>query len=195
MDHNVTGNGERDGLKTVRIGQSAAKHPHGVKVQRLGESRRAERSEKRGQASRPIAERFKNMVQEMPSGCHEWTGHVMPNGYGQVRHNGTAYAHRVAYELHRGAVPEGLYVLHRCDNRKCVNPEHLFLGTFNDNMADMVEKQRQAHGERNGHAKLTDDQVRAIRRAVGTQREIAKQFGVTPSLISMIRSRRIWRLV
>lgn len=132
-------------------------------------------------------------VEQMPSGCHEWTGHVMPNGYGQVRHNGTAYAHRVAYELHKGDIPQGLYVLHSCDNRKCVNPAHLFLGTFDDNMADMVAKGRQAHGEKNFHAKLTKDQVIAIRSSVGTQREIAARYSVSRSLISMIRSERIWR--
>ncbi len=118
----------------------------------------------------------------------------MPNGYGQIRYQGkTAYAHRVAYELAKGPI-DGLYVLHSCDNRKCVNPEHLSLGTFNDNMSDMVEKQRQAHGERNHHAKLTAQQAVAIRSEIGTHREIAARYGVTAPIISMIRSGRIWKL-
>jgi hypothetical protein len=102
------------------------------------------------------------------------------------------YAHRAAWEMVNGSIGD-LYVLHRCDNRKCVNPEHLFLGTFDENMADMVRKDRQALGTRNGHAKLTDDQVRGIRAATGRQKAIAAEFGVTQSLISMIRSGRIWQ--
>lgn len=120
----------------------------------------------------------------------------MPNGYGQIHHNGkTAYAHRVSYEIAKGPIPEGMFILHSCDNRKCVNPYHLSLGSFNDNMADMVDKQRQAHGEKNGHAKLTVEQVREIRSAIGTQKEIAACFNVARSLVSMIRSGRIWRQV
>lgn len=118
----------------------------------------------------------------------------MKNGYGQFHKDGkTAYAHRVAFELAYGEPSD--YVLHTCDNRKCVNPEHLFSGSYYDNMDDMVNKQRQAHGERNWHHKLTADQVRQIRQEVGLHREIASRYGVTESLISMIRSGRIWKLV
>lgn len=120
----------------------------------------------------------------------------MKNGYGQVRYKGkTAYAHRVAWELANGTIENGAYVLHRCDNRKCVNPDHLFLGSFNDNMEDMVSKGRQAAGEKNAHAKLTEDQVREILNMSGTNQEVADKFGVTHSLISMIRNRRIWRCI
>lgn len=119
----------------------------------------------------------------------------MPNGYGQFHKDGkTAYAHRVAYELANGDL-NGAHVLHSCDNRKCVNPAHLFAGDLTANMQDMVAKGRQAHGTRNGHAKLTEDQVCKIRSFLGTNREIAAQFGVTPSLVSLIRSGRIWRNV
>ena len=119
----------------------------------------------------------------------------MPNGYGQFHLNGrTAYAHRIALELSSGKAPSD-FVLHTCDNRKCVNPEHLLEGSFDDNMADMVSKKRQAHGEHNAHHKLTTDQVKSIRKEVGLQREIGAKYGVTPSLISMIRSGRIWRNV
>lgn len=119
----------------------------------------------------------------------------MPSGYGQVNRDGrAAYAHRVAWELAHGPAGDA-YVLHRCDNRKCVNPEHLFLGSFDDNMADMVAKGRQAHGTRNMHAKLTEADVLAIRASGLKQREIAEQFGVQQSLVSMIRSKRIWRQV
>lgn len=120
----------------------------------------------------------------------------MPNGYGQIHKDGkTAYAHRVAYEIANGPIPDGLFVCHSCDNRKCMNPEHLFLGTYLDNIGDMVGKNRHAHSATNGHAKLSAEQVRGIRQAVGTQKELAARFHVTPSLISMIRSGRIWKHV
>jgi hypothetical protein len=79
-------------------------------------------------------------------GCHEWLGTRHSNGYGQMRINGVIeYAHRLAWMLVKGAIPFGLYVLHRCDNRRCVNAEHMFLGTQADNVADRMSK-----GRRNG---------------------------------------------
>ena len=141
-----------------------------------------------------IESRFFAKVATRDSGCHEWTGCLMPNGYGQFHKDGkTAYAHRVAYELAYG--PTNQYVLHKCDNRKCVNPEHLFAGSFEENMQDMVNKNRQAQGDRNGRRKLSSTDVRAIRAMVGLQREIAAKYNVTPSLVAMIRSGRIWRNV
>ena len=143
---------------------------------------------------RSIEERFFAKVQRKESGCHEWVGCLMPNGYGQFHKDGkTAYAHRIAYELAYGATDQ--QVLHRCDNRKCVNPEHLFSGTLQDNMADMMQKGRQCAGNRNGRRKLSSDLVRSIRAEVGLQREIAAKYGVTPSLIAMIRNGKIWRSV
>lgn len=186
--------------KKYGIGQSAAKRliiNNGMmKVQRLARNGVGSSDPKRGaNMKKPIEERFFSKVTKVESGCHEWTGCIMPNGYGQIRKDGkTAYAHRVAWELEHGKVPE-MFVLHKCDNRKCVNPEHLFVGSFDDNMTDMVAKKRQAHGERNGHAKLTKEQVLQIRQEVGLQREIAAKYGVTYSLIGMIRSGRIWKSV
>ena len=185
--------------KKCWIGQSAAKHltvNHGMmKVQRL--SRKGVRPSGRkceANVRQAVKDRFLAKVAVRESGCHEWTGCLMPNGYGQFHKDGrTAYAHRVAYELAYGSTH--LYVLHKCDNRKCVNPEHLFSGTFADNMLDMVAKNRQAQGDTNGRRKLSSDQVRAIRSEIGLHREIADKYGVTPSLVSMIRSGRIWRSV
>ena len=143
---------------------------------------------------RPITERFFEKVERKETGCHEWMGCLMPNGYGQFHKDGkTAYAHRVAYELAYGETEQ--QVLHHCDNRKCVNPDHLFTGTLADNMKDMVEKGRQAAGDRNGRRKLSSEQIKAIRSEVGLHREIAAKFGVTASLVSMIRSGKIWRSV
>lgn len=96
--------------------------------------------------------------------CWEWTGSLFPNGYGQFRNK---KAHRISYELTIGSIPKGRFVLHKCDNKSCVNPNHLFLGTMADNMTDKIEKGRQgdsgtktpSHGESNGRAKLTEKQV------------------------------------
>ena len=142
----------------------------------------------------PIESRFYQKVRKEPSGCHEWTGHVMRNGYGQVSfHQKPEYSHRVAWELAFGPIPEGKYILHKCDNRKCVNPEHLFTGTFQDNMDDMVRKKRQASGNRSGRRKISSDLARKIRDSVGTQAAIAANFGVSQCTVSMIRSGRIWK--
>jgi hypothetical protein len=130
------------------------------------------------------------------SGCHNWTGSIMPNGYGQIHSKGqTAYAHRVAWELANGPVPEGAYVLHSCDNRRCVNSAHMRLGSFQDNMDDMTGKLRQPHGPRNGHAKLTVAEVRLIRLMDGTHGEIAAHFGVSRPSVSLIRAGRTWKYV
>lgn len=108
-------------------------------------------------------------------------------------------AHRHAYELAFGAIPEGQLVLHRCDNPACCNAEHLFLGSQLDNMSDRLVKGRfttQAKGENNASAKLTDADVLEIRRLVseGTyQKDVAEQFGVSQPLISMIALRKNWR--
>lgn len=135
--------------------------------------------------------------------CWNWTGARMPRskhgrgGYGAIG-VGTRVVttHRLAFELFFGPIPKGTMVLHRCDNRICVNPEHLYLGSAKRNTRDMLDRAREAWGERNGQAKLTEDDIRrifALRRQRLTQRRIASQFGVTQSAISRILSRECWR--
>jgi hypothetical protein len=106
-------------------------------------------------------------------------------------------AHRVSWLIHRGAIPPGLFVCHRCDNRRCVRPSHLFLGRLQDNHLDMERKGRIAHGELHGQAKLTADQVMLIRRQAecGTLNaaKLAEAYGVHPGTITTIASRQTWR--
>ena len=102
-----------------------------------------------------MRERFFNKVEvDGESGCHVWTGARNVWGYGRVHWGGKMYsAHRVAWKFAHGAIPDGKFVLHRCDNRGCVNPDHLFLGTAKDNARDMVAKGRGARPRRrrDGH--------------------------------------------
>lgn len=132
-----------------------------------------------------------------PDKCWEWTGARTSKGYGAMRLNGrTEPAHRLAYESAHGPIPHGLCVLHRCDNPPCVNPAHLFLGTRGDNNRDAASKGRTRSGSQHPGAKLTEDDVRAIRARsaageLGT--ELARAFGVTPQLISYIIRGRIWK--
>lgn len=148
------------------------------------------------------------------SGCHIWMGSCMANGYGQIGYRGkNAAAHRVSWLLQRGPIPEGMSVLHRCDIRCCVNPEHLFLGTALDNVRDMVSKGRQRmdgvrgeqnpmrlyqgilSGGRHGMARLTENDVSEIRRRYAdgeTQKRLADAFGVNQTHISRIVRRESW---
>lgn len=127
------------------------------------------------------------------TGCWNWTAGKFWNGYGQIQVDRMPRgAHRVSYEVHRGSIPEGMFVLHCCDNPGCVNPEHLFLGTHAANMADMVFKGRQPRGLANGQTKLTAADVIAIRSANGRHHEIADRFGISRATVTHIRSGRRW---
>lgn len=134
--------------------------------------------------------------------CWEWSGARLDNGYGKMTPTGKAGsigAHRVSWEIHFGPIPEGLFVCHHCDNRRCVRPDHLFLGTPADNQADAAEKGRRPLGEGHANSKLNDEAVRAIRtlHAAGgiTGKQLAQQFGVTPQTICDVLKRKIWRHV
>jgi len=128
------------------------------------------------------------------SGCWLWQKGINANRYGWFKKK---YAHRVAWELYRGEIPEGVYVLHSCDTPLCVNPSHLFLGTQKDNIRDCMAKGRYAHGvslgEAAGGSKLTEDQVREIRSVSGTGPMLSKRFGVTKQTVYHIRNRKTWR--
>lgn len=146
---------------------------------------------------RPIEDRFWEKVTKT-STCWLWNGALLPNGYGQfgaqaIGMRGSALAHRVAYYLANKTLPPGLCVLHTCDNRRCVNPSHLVLGTNQDNTDDMMQKGRdRVKGERHKNHKLTETQVAAIKADSRFQRTIAKEYGVSQALVSALKNGKRW---
>lgn len=143
-----------------------------------------------------VAERFAIYTKCGPN-CWEWIGQKDPDGYGRLHVDGSpALAHRVSYLLCYGSIPDGMDVLHKCDTPKCVNPEHLFLGTQADNVRDMHAKgrarKRGMKGAEHHQAKLTESDVRAIRRSTELGREIAARYGLSTTQVYDIRKRRSW---
>lgn len=101
-------------------------------------------------------------------------------------------AHREAWEKANGPIPPGMFILHRCDNRACREPEHLFLGTHKDNMEDMMSKGRSCRGRRNHKARLHPENIRHIRRSRLTSEDLSEIYGVTLRMINLIRSKARW---
>lgn len=152
---------------------------------------------------KPLADRFwPKVAVKTADECWEWSANKYPNGYGQIAASAhkKLLAHRVAWELHFGVIPPGMSVCHKCDNPPCCNPNHLFLGTTADNLADMQRKGRKVLGLTigiaNGNSKLTEADVREIRRlsAAGIGgRKLAKMFGLkSKSSVRSIVKRLQW---
>jgi hypothetical protein len=137
--------------------------------------------------------------------CWNWNGWINNQyGYYVIRvyrqgNKGKNYnfeAHRVAYLLKHGSLPENLLVCHKCDNRICVNPKHLFLGTYQDNSSDMVTKNRQIIGQHIKGAKLSPEnvyEIRQMRRAGVPVKDVASQFGIHRQNVKFIESRMTWK--
>lgn len=148
---------------------------------------------------KPFLDRFWEKVDKSGE-CWIWTSATWGSGYGFFWVGGeqrSEYAHRVSWEIATGAkVPSGRLVCHTCDNKLCVNPAHLFLGSAQDNRDDCVSKGRHAAGERNGGGgKLKWSDVREIRRLSGSEssRLTAERFGVSRQTIKQIRRGRLWK--
>jgi hypothetical protein len=137
------------------------------------------------------AERYERFVVRA-SGCWSWSGSVNNGGYGRL---GRRYAHRVSYELHHGPIAEGLFVLHRCDNPPCTNPDHLFLGTSKENSEDASSKGRLS-GRRLVGPKLSAEQASEIRRlrdAGVSRRELSERYGIHVDNVGRIANGQMWR--
>lgn len=147
---------------------------------------------------KPLPERFWEKVERGPS-CWIWTSAFGARGYGVFYLNAkerSRSAHRVSYELTKGQIPKGLCVMHSCDNKKCVNPEHLSLGTPAENARDAGLRGLMPRGTANkGGGKLTETQVREIRGAAEGCLRLSRRFNVSAQTIKAIRRGRIWRHV
>lgn len=146
-----------------------------------------------------IEERFNSKyVPEPNSGCWLWLGATDSRGYGQIRFNNkTSQAHRVSYMLYNNCILDELCVLHTCDNPICVNPEHLKLGTQQDNLQDMYNKRRNVKGEKSNFSKLKKHDILEIRNKYSsghyTQRDLAKEYNITQPGIWAIVNNINWR--
>lgn len=149
----------------------------------------------------PLVARVKaSILVDEKTGCWNWIGATYPTGYGYVWNEQTKKpmrAHRAAYALLVGPIPDSLCVLHRCDNTRCCNPEHLFLGSQLDNITDRCQKRRSATGETHARAKLTGRQVEEIRNrfAAGetNMERLCKDYGVNAANLGKIVRGRYWR--
>jgi len=161
-----------------------------------------------------VTERFWNRVDKLADkSCWLWLGPKTPTGYGRMRAFGQdTYAHRVSWVLYNGNIPKNLSVLHYCDNTSCVNPKHLWIGTQDDNLKDMVKKgrsykgprhwvyaspEKHARGEKHWWAKLNKSQIVKIRKRYRkggiTQKQLAAEYHVAPSTIGAIVNHVNWK--
>lgn len=155
---------------------------------------------KRSEAEGPsdVIDRMRQHSISTKDSCWEYCGHLIKGGYGHISEHGEMkLVHRVSYEKLKGPIPDGMFVLHRCDNRACWNPDHLFLGTHQDNMNDMKSKgrSRNSQGINNNSAKLTEDEVKAIRADKRSSRTIAKDYGLHQTTICDIKRGDLWQNV
>lgn len=143
-----------------------------------------------------LIKRFEKFVnKDGEGGCHIWTGWISANGYGifTIKRR-PVLAHRISQQIYRGPIPDGMFVCHSCDNRKCVNPDHLFVGTQSDNMADKAAKGR-VKGELHSQAKLTEKDIHQIRHLMSSgvrKARISEQFGVHHVTLRDIELGKTW---
>lgn len=163
----------------------------------------------RGEELRPLQKQFHGLSEydrfmariqkREESGCWEWQGSRLPTGYGRWRNaaDKIELASRAAWRLFKGPIPDGMFILHHCDNPACANPAHLFMGNQRDNMLDMWGKARArpgtSRGEKHGMSKITKEIVLAIRASDEQGTVLAARYGLAPATIGDIRKRRTWK--
>lgn len=148
-------------------------------------------------------ERFwKHVDKKSKDECWEWNASVSNDGYGNIRINNKLYLpHRISWVIHNNVIPDGLLVCHTCDNRSCVNPSHLFLGTQKENMQDRDKKCRRIAlvGEKNGKHRLTEKEVIEIRAKYIPYKystyKLAKEYGVSTTAVQCIITYKTWKHV
>lgn len=149
-----------------------------------------------------IKRRFQERIHPEENGCWTWTGSRDVYGYGRLHYTedgkrGSVKAHRLSWLIHCGDIPENMIICHRCDTPSCVNPAHLFLGTWQDNMTDRDAKLRHFHGSAVNTSKLTEDQVREIyRRYSGGENNLSalgRAFDVSHTVVRLIITGGTWR--
>lgn len=128
------------------------------------------------------------------SGCWIWLHSLTSEGYGQswrkpVNEN---YAHRLTWKTFKGPIPDDMFVCHYCDIKSCCNPAHLFLGSSDDNIQDMINKDRNPKGKLHGMAKLTEEQVKAIRADARTNKNISKEYSISVTHVHRIKKHKSW---
>lgn len=151
-----------------------------------------------------IKELFLKKVNKKIDGCWEWMGYIAPNGYGRCPCKSVfteISAHRSSYKIFVGEIPENMWVLHKCDNKRCVNPKHLYLGNVKDNVRDAIDrgqwpigknKKKGSAGEKNNKAKLSEKDVLEIRNSDEKSKDLSKKYNVCESTILNIIKRITW---
>lgn len=153
-----------------------------------------------------LTDRFNKYLDKSsgPDGCWIWTGSASSKnynnggGYGQIsiRENGklkNIKTHRLSYEIEYGKIPENKFVLHSCDNTRCCNPKHLFIGNNQDNVNDMVNKNRNIKGETHPMHKISENDVIFIRASKEKTKYLSEKYGIAKCTIRRIRSKKLWR--
>lgn len=150
----------------------------------------------------PMEVRFWHFVdKKSEEECWNWTGNKTAGGYGQFsvgkKYQGSEGAHRISWKIHnKQEIPHKWHVMHKCDNRSCVNPSHLTIGTAKQNTQDMIAKGRKRtvspKGEGNGKSLLNEEQVRLIRSSTLSHAAIARELGVSPNCVRGVRIGRTW---
>jgi len=145
-----------------------------------------------------LSERLEAKSVPVPEcGCIIWVGGCSYYGYGEMNYNHKiCNVHRLSWEIHKGKIPDGVHVLHKCDVPPCINSDHLYLGTAKDNANDRERRNRGNHvplkGSLNGNSKLNEEDIFRIREDRRSQRKIAADYGVEKTTIGHIKQRKTW---